>query len=124
MIQEEYKQHLADLRVLMSQDGEQIIAPCLGGIANFETRDLGPKMQFREGPEWFYRGNPQSCKDTYKLREIPIGEEDGSVLKVFECTDRCVMSNEAPTARLPYLNQASVEHLLEIFAHEYLAKIL
>jgi hypothetical protein len=121
---EELRKDLIDLRDLMSQDGEQQIAPCLGGIAHSETRDLGPKSQFREGPEWMWRGEPQSCKDTYRISEVVLDEEFDQSIKVFECVERCVMSTSRPTHRAPYLNQASLEHLLEIFAHEYLNKSL
>ena len=120
---EDHVKDLTNLLDLLSEDGEQIIAPCLAGIAHFETRDIGPKESFREGPEWMYRGKPQFCKDTYTLREFPIGDT-GRSIKAFECTKRCEMSNAPTKQGPPYLNAASVEHLLEIFAHEYLEKVL
>jgi hypothetical protein len=126
MTDSEIKAHakeLEELRLLLSDSGKQIIAPCLGGIANFETRDIGTKTSFREGPEWMWRGKVESCKDTYTLREIPISDLAG-VVKIFECTERCVMSDAPVRSSLPYLNQASLEHLLRIFAHEYITTAL
>lgn len=113
---------LDQLRAIMSEDGIQTVAPCLGGIAHFETRDIGPKDKWDEGPEWIYRGKTQSCKDIYEKRKVET--VNGYYFIVFECVKRCVMSNAAPKNGEPYLNSASFEHLLEIFAHEYLEAIL
>lgn len=114
---------IKDLLDLLTQDGVQTIAPCLGGRAHFETRDIGPKDHFREGPDWMYRGKPEYVKDAYKRTKIAFGEQNEEII-VFECVRRCLMSNAPPKEGEPYLNQASVEHLLGIFAHEYVNKSL
>jgi len=118
-----YYKDLEDLRILMSQDEEQVVAPCLGGIAHYETRDIGGREGFPEGPEWLYRGVIESCKDTYVLRDIPV-LGFGTYFKVFECTERCVMSNGPVRSTLSYLTHAAFETLLKTFAHEHLDKVL
>jgi len=121
-MEEKLLKDLDHLRVIMSDGGVQTIAPCLGGIAHFETRDIGPKEIWPEGPDWMYRGKPESCKDIYKKRRVDT--INGYQFIVFECIKRCVMSNAPLRDGEPYLNQNSFEHLLECFAHEYLKAIL
>jgi hypothetical protein len=119
-------QYAKDLKALlgyMSEDGEQIIAPCLAGVAHFETRDIGHKERWTEGPEWMLDGQSHSCKDTYELRSFPIGDSS-RVIKAFVCVERCIMSQARSKPSEPYLNEGSIEHLLKIFTHEYLNQVL
>ena len=119
MIQEK---NLSELLDLLSEDGHQVIAPCLGGIAHSETRDIGEKTRWTEGPEWMWRGEHQWSKDTYELAKFPT--DDGRELLVWECTERLVTQSTHWKNKEPYLNKGSLDHLLEIFAKEYVAESL
>lgn len=120
---ESLRKDLEQLRLALSKDGVQLSAPCIGGICHFETRDVGEKEEWsEEGPEWMWRGRPESCMDVYSKRKIDT--VDGNRFIVFECIKRCVMSNAPTKPGEPYLNQNSLDHLLECFAHEYLEAML
>ena len=111
---QDYWEHFVELKKQLSEGPfEQTLAPCLGGIANFEKRRIGPGY-FQEGPEWIIGGKTESTKDLYVLKQMPISF-DGDVFKYYECVERCVHSNAIRKAQEPYLNQASVEHLLIMF---------
>ena len=96
-------------------------APCLGGHLHGITVPIRENEFEKSGMEWMFKGKAESCKDTYQLRSIQISEE-GDTIKVYGCVHRRTMNNSAPRSgdELPYLNTASVEHLLRIFAEEYL----